>query len=275
MNEQQIKNLIDKQIETKLSSFNKPVVPTHIHNGIDALQVRSDDLIPYTTINDQNNSLFNTPYPTPSSVGEISLFDFSSYNENLLGNMYNWGIDIFQGNNDGAQVWTEINLADFYLDAYQTVPQVIGGGATEVIIFDTYSNIELPTGAYNATTGEFSVVNNPQGLPMNYNSLNKPLWYMVTASVGIAPTAGVAMGDYVNINVVVDGTAVAWNRFYFVPDSTGDYDILPIIATIDVLLTTPITSEIRIEIDNGSASDVNTNIAGIEQITFFKIKQLK
>ena len=110
---------------------------------------------------------------------------------------------------------------------------------------------------------------------MEYNSVNKPLWYQVTASVGLAPTTGVAQGDYAIINVVVDGVVVAWKSAYFVPDSSGSYDISPIIVDISVLLSNPITNEIHIEIDNRSASDVNTNIAGMEQITYYKLKQLK
>ena len=58
MNEQQVKNLINQQIQMTLGSFNKPVVPTHIHNGVDAPQVRSDDLLPYTIENTVSSNVY-------------------------------------------------------------------------------------------------------------------------------------------------------------------------------------------------------------------------
>lgn len=273
MDETRLRQIIQQEIASQTRSLTSSSVYSHRHLGSDSPQIASSDLLPYSIVNDVNSNIFNTTYQYQAQSGQIALFDYSQ--NQPVTDYYNWGMTMFLGNNDGKLTWSEINFADFYLDAYQTTPQTITGSATATIIYDVFSNVEQPTGAYDITTGQFSVVNNPLGQPMDYNSYNKPLWYMVTASVGVAPTTGVAQGDYVNINVVVDGVVVAWNRAYFVPDSAGDYDVLPIIADISVLLSNPITSEIHIELDNGSASDVSTNIAGMEQITYFKIKQLK
>lgn len=243
----------------------------HRHTGGgDGLQIRSSDLIPYTISTNifsaRNNNL---AILNPSRQGSIELFDFSR--QQPVDNYYNWGMNVFLGNDTVGgsiiNVWSELNLADFYVNALQSVSQTIAGSTIETIIFDI-ANVSKPNGAYDAMTGIFSVVNNQDGKPQTYTGYKNPVWYLVTASVGVVPSAA-SLGESIDISVVVDGSVKHTNTFYFVGPTE------PIIATISVLLVDPIQNEIHIEIDNGSANSIDTTATGPGLVTYFKIKQLK
>lgn len=267
MNEQAIKQLIQNEIQNYLPTFGNLAVPTHTHNGVDSLRVKSADLYPYPV-----NQPIN--YFTPADIGTITLFDFSNTpNPVDDSTQYYWGINTFLGfDNDGTSVrqsWAEINMADFYVDATQDTPQTISANSPLTIVFDTM-NFQKPYGSYddfvNPIDGQFKVINGLNGQPCIYGATSVPIWYMVTASVGLVPSGAVA-GESADIVVFVDGVAIHYNRFYF-PTATDS-----ITATISVLMNTPITQELHIDIYNNSANTVDT--VANPQVTFLKVKQLK
>lgn len=263
--EQKIKDMFPQLLKDNLMSFSNLVVPPHRHNAVDSPQIASSTLLPYTLTTSTQNSI---PFISSKAIpGSIALFDFST-NEPTPGNFFNWGMDIFLGNDNGQYTFSELNLADFWLDAIQLTPQTIGANSTATIIYDNDQNITKPTGAYNTATGLFSVVNNTKGQPQTYGGWNQPGWYLVTTSVALTPNTS-GLGDYATINIVVDGTVVVSNRCYYI------YTTLPVIATISALINTNITSNIKITVENHSAVSVSTNITNISKYNYFKIKQLK
>jgi len=272
-----------QQIEEVIKNFNTRQggnaggfsVPFHRHNGSDSNRVQADDLVPYSIItsldvNPQTRALTN-----PAGQGQSTLFDYSR-SEYIPGQtLYDWGQSIYIGNNGASggqpnKIWADLHLADFYLSVSKTNTQTIASGNTDTIVFNALpEDTWYPTGAYSTTTGIFSVIQNQDGNTQTYNGWNSPTPYLVTASVGLAPDTAVVPGESADINIEVDGAIIYWNRFYF-PSAT---DI--VVATISTIMFTPIESDIKITISNNTSDTLTTNIAGVEQITYFKLKQLK
>ena len=253
-------------------------VPAHTHNGVDSQQIRSSNLIPYD---------INPPvsYFDRATQGSILLFDYATKPQVVgLDPFYNWGERMFLGydiplaGTISQQSWSEINYADFYVDAHQTISQNIAGNDDEVIVFNSM-NSQKPFSAYNdlinPIDGFFLTIKNPSNQNMIYGAPELPVFYMVTAQVQIAPSAGVAQGDYVTIGILVDGVLIHGNVAYFVPDAAGNYDTLSISASISVLMTTPILDNICVKIYNQSAVAVSTDVSTGSITNYFKIKQLK
>lgn len=267
----QIQEIVKDTYTQKGGTSGSFATPRHYHNGSDSPQIKSADLLPYP-INPQVNDFDQTFSGTQFFFDESNLVDPIGATT-----FYYWGQKVFLGNNgyfDGTVItptnsYTIINLADFYLDASQSISQAINAFATNTIVFDSMS-FQRPTGAYddfvNPVTGEFRTVNNPRGNNQIYGAFSDPIWYQITASVGVVPRAAVA-GETADINIEVDGTIIHFNTFYFV----GATD--PIILTISAMLTIPITNNIRISVTNNSANPIDTT--GNSLVTYFKLKQLK
>jgi len=267
----QIQDIVKETYTQRGGTSGSFATPRHYHNGSDSPQIKSSDLLPYPInprINDFDQNITGTQF----------FFDESNLIDPLdATTFYYWGQKLFLGNNgyyDGTSItptnsYTTINLADFYLDSGQTISQTINAGSTDTIVFDSM-NFQKPTGAYydfvNPITGEFKTVNNPRGNNQIYGAFEDPIWYLVTASVGIVPQAAVA-GETADINIEVDGNIINYNTFYFVGP------VEPIVVTISTLVTTPIENNIRISVTNGSTSPIDTT--GSNQVTYFKLKQLK
>lgn len=166
--------------------------PYHQHIGPDSPQIKSNNLVPYTILRDQNRVL-----PDTNIKGKIFLWDYS---RSMLQALWNWGINIFLGlNEDGTgNGWEHHNIADFYCSAELVSVQTIADATTEVILWDS-GVFNRPLG-YDPLTGQFNALQDPQNPSSTiiYNS-----WYLVTASVGITPSAP---GGSVDINIEVDGS---------------------------------------------------------------------
>lgn len=256
----------------------------HSHTGGgDGVQIQSDYLLPYSILNGSNNGTLFNGNNNPNQAGSIKLFDYSTSEFELNKVAYDWGMATKLGNNgvdangNNVGIWSTLHMADFFLSIHQTIPQTIISGNTSTIIFNgLLHDYWFPSDAYDITTGKFSTILNSDGQTQVYVGWNFPLWYLVVASVGVGPVNGTVLpGENAEINVMVNGSLLYWNRFYF-PNS-----IDPIITTICVpILADPVAgsaieSDIHIDITNNTSDDLSTNIAGISEITWFKIKQLK
>lgn len=280
----QIKQIVKQMFTEQGGTSGTSSTSLHAHTGGgDGTQVQSDSLLPYSILNSSNNGTLFDATNSPSQIGSIKLFDYS--NSEFLPNevAYDWGLVLRLGNDgidtDGnnISIWSTLHMADFYLSVHQATPQVITAGNTSTIIFDGLEDDTwFPDAAYDVLTGKFSTVLNANGKTQVYVGWADAMWYLVVASVGVAPVNGtVVPGENVEINVMINGVLFYWNRFYF-PSSVD-----PVITTICVPILSnaesgsAIESDIHIDITNNTSDDLTTAIAGISDITWFKIKQLK
>lgn len=287
MNKQDVIQIIKEFNITQGGTTGGFTVPFHHHNGSDMVQVASDTLIPYGIIMDLNINPLERAIVANTPAGTVTLFDYSqNYYTPPSGMLpgltyYDWGLSTYLGNTNSelfssltqnsTKIWSDLHLADFYLSVSQVTPQTITAGSTETIIFDALPDGDtwFPQGAYDKTTGFFNTIQNKNGYIEVYNGFNSPTPYLITASVAVGPVTTVSTGDTVIITVSVDGIDVYSNLFSFTTASST------VVATLSTIMFTPITQNIKITLTNNSANDINTDVAGIGQFTYFKIKQLK
>jgi hypothetical protein len=169
MDEEQVIALIKQYSTVQGGTHGSLTVPLHFHRGPDAPQLNPNDFLPYPF------TFGEFEFPPNLRDGSLRAFNANSSLEKVP-TTWDWGF-YFRANG----IWNTLDLADFRINAVQSVTQTIANGATDVIIFDTEITPSIPTktqfppnGFYDATTGKWS-------LP----SLN---WYQVCGIVTINAT---------------------------------------------------------------------------------------
>lgn len=172
MNENDIRQIVQSEIQNYLPTFRNLAVPTHTHNGVDSLQILPENLAAYTPYNLGSSNNLN-----PVTDGTWRMFT-------RMPSSYDYGFQLYTNNK-----WNILDLANFQLSAQgQNTPQTINNGATATIIFDSFVTQE-PSTYYDSTTGIWSLASNS--------------WYLVDATVTF-DAGGVPTGTFtLSVN---DGT---------------------------------------------------------------------
>lgn len=241
MDTENLKNLINQQIEEKFKSFSNLPIPQHQHNGSDSLRIKPEDLLPYQigTIPNSANGY------GPVANGNISAYGYSDYLALPLpvGKSWDWGY-LYKFNN----TWFPLNMADFKVSAQgQNAAQTITSGSTATIKFDSFVT-QTPTGFYVPATGIWS--------------LPSTSWYIVDALVTMT-AGGTTSGTF---EIAVSDGPITKTVTYPASDTEQTLHI-------SVIMPGTLLSGCHITVKNGTPNSRSTS-GGIDN-TVLTIKQLK